>query len=132
MAHANQVGTTRSPDEPYIEHPRRVAQLILEQRFFNENFKRECLTIAYLHDVLEDTSMTLEYLKENGLTDEQAEALTAITRREDQSYLEHIIECKENAIAKAVKICDLSDKITDLKKGSLRDKYELARHMLMY
>ena len=132
MAHANQVGTTRSPDEPFIEHPRRVAKLISEQKFYDDTIKREYLTVAYLHDVLEDTSMTLEYLKENGLTDEQADALIAITRREGQSYLEHILACKKNTIAKVVKIYDLADKIGDLKKGSLKDKYELARHILTY
>lgn len=132
LAHANQVGTTRSPDEPYIEHPRRVASLIAKQTYINEEFKRDCLTVAYLHDVLEDTDMTLDYLKENHLSQEQEAALIAITRIEGQSYLQHILDCKENPIARVVKQADLADKIGDLKPGSLKDKYELAQFILTY
>ena len=56
-AHANQV---RSSGEPYITHPVAVAYILLEL-----GMDTDTICAALLHDVVEDTDVTLEELKKN-------------------------------------------------------------------
>jgi (p)ppGpp synthase/HD superfamily hydrolase len=41
---------------------------------------------AVLHDVIEDTPMTLEDIKKQGFSDEIIDALDCLTRRDGESY----------------------------------------------
>lgn len=53
MAHAGQIDKAR---EPYINHPARVADRLEYGRFFDR-------AVAWLHDVVEDTTVTLDDLR---------------------------------------------------------------------
>jgi len=46
-------------NEPYINHPCRVAEMVGESR----NFTPEMLSAAYLHDTVEDTGVTLSDIR---------------------------------------------------------------------
>lgn len=68
--------------------------------------------VALLHDVVEDTPMTFDDLREEGFPEYIIEALDAITRRKPQEQKgaarwDYIKRCKANPIARAVKIADL-------------------------
>lgn len=68
--------------------------------------------VALLHDVVEDTPMTFDDLREAGFPEYIIEALDAITRRKPQEQTgdgrwEYIKRCKANPIARVVKIADL-------------------------
>lgn len=94
-------GRTDKGGQPYILHPIRIMmrQTTLEAR-----------QVALLHDVIEDTDMTLDHIREYGFSEVVIEAMDAITRRPDEPYLSEYIErVALNRIATAVKIDDLLD-----------------------
>ena len=109
MAHAGQVDKA---GEPYFNHPKRVA---------NNFAGEEEVIVALLHDVVEDTDITLEHLKAEGFSDTVLEALDAITKREGESYDDFINRVKENPIALVVKLADLKDNMDILRLPALTE-----------
>ena len=115
---------------PYIEHPARVVGYL-------ENPTAGEATVAWLHDVVEDTSVTLEDIKDN-FGSRVAEAVDAITCRPDESKLHYYARVKLNPIALTVKAADLADNtdpkrlqlLEPDKRAELEAKYVLARHQL--
>ncbi len=86
--------------QPYILHPLRVML-----RTDNE-IERIC---AVLHDVIEDTPITLEMLKDDGFPSEVLTVLEALTKRQGESYEDFISRVLENETACRVKLADLAD-----------------------
>ena len=120
-------GQKRWNGEPYITHPVAVAAAI------GIGFDDESAAVALLHDVVEDTSVTLDeieaLLPADSDIDYIMQAIAAITHYKEDSYASYIYELSYNRCATAVKIADLKHNLSDLKPGQRRDKYELA---LMY
>lgn len=85
---------------PYILHPLRV---MLAAREGDER------VVAVLHDVVEDSDWTIERLKAEGLTEVQAAALDAVTRREGEDYFDFVDRAGRDPLGRAVKILDLRD-----------------------
>lgn len=84
-------------------------------------------TVAYLHDILEDTDCTSTVLHDEGFSEEIIDAVVAITRRKDeQFYFDFIERVSENPIAKIVKICDLENNM-DIRRLSKFGDYEMKR-----
>lgn len=83
----------------YINHPMTVAAMVNED---NEKI------VAYLHDVVEDTNVTLADLKEVGFDNNVIEAIDAITKRDGENYDDYIYRVSNNKIAKQVKIADMT------------------------
>jgi (p)ppGpp synthase/HD superfamily hydrolase len=86
----------------YIGHPLRVMASM--------NTLTEQIT-AVLHDVIEDSDVTLEDLRAEGVTEEILSALDCLTRREGESYEAFIDRIKPNPLARAVKFADLTDNL---------------------
>ena len=82
---------------PYIFHPYHLAEQM-------EDEYTTC--VALLHDVVEDTDVTLEELAAI-FPKEVVEAVALMTHREGEPYLEYVARIKDNPIAKAVKLADL-------------------------
>ena len=82
---------------PYFTHP-----LIVAQQMESEY---EICT-ALLHDVIEDTDITLEEL-EKIFPSEITEALKLLTHQEGIDYFDYILTIKDNPIALKVKLADL-------------------------
>ena len=82
---------------PYIFHPMHLAELM--------DTEEECI-VAILHDVVEDTDITFEYL-EKEFSDTIVEAIKLLTRDKSIPYDEYIMKLKDNEIAKKVKLADL-------------------------
>ena len=81
---------------PYVFHPMAVAS----------NMTNEVSTVvALLHDVVEDTDITLSDLSAFG--DEVCLALSLLTRNSDDDYYDYIEKLSTNEIAREVKIADL-------------------------
>ena len=93
-AHINQVDKS---EVPYIYHPIHLAEQM--------NTEIECI-VALLHDVVEDTDVTFEQLKQD-FPEEVIEALKLLTHDKKVDYMEYIKAIKKNDIAKKVKIADL-------------------------
>ncbi|NTW71347.1 MAG: GTP pyrophosphokinase [Eubacteriaceae bacterium] len=93
-------GQTDKAGQPYILHPLRV---MLSRK--NE-LERVC---AVLHDVIEDTDITFDDLRNDGFTEEMIAVLDALTRRDGETYEEFIDRVIDNKIACNVKLADLYD-----------------------
>ena len=119
LAHIDQVD---KGGNPYIEHPRAVSRLVttdLEK------------TVAWLHDVVEDTFVTLEDLKRVGFSDVVVMAVDAITRRYNESredYLERVIR---NPIAVMVKLADLTNNadLTRIENPTDKDRERTQKYI---
>lgn len=93
-------GQTDKGGNPYILHPIRLAS---KAKTIEESI------IAVLHDVVEDSNMTLFDLKNDGFSSNVIAALDCLTRRADESYEEFIKRIKLNPLASKVKLLDLED-----------------------
>ncbi len=102
--------------QPYILHPLRV--------MFSRKNETERIC-AVLHDVIEDTDITLDYLRSEGLSEEILIALDALTRRESETYDKFIDRIINNNIASHVKLADLCDNMDILRiKNPTKKDYE--------
>lgn len=99
MASVAHTGAVDKAGKPYIEHPARVAAWVKEPRE---------KVVAWLHDVVEDTNITLEEI-EKEFGKDTAEAVNAITHRKDEPWADYLARAKANEVARAVKIADLID-----------------------
>ena len=98
---------------PYILHPIHVA----------EQMKDEVTTIvALLHDVVEDTSVTLEDLKKYGFSQEVLEAIEVLTHKDGVKYMDYIRNLANNPVARKVKIEDIKHNTDLTRTTNLNDK----------
>jgi guanosine-3',5'-bis(diphosphate) 3'-pyrophosphohydrolase len=94
-----------SPEgEPFILHPLRV---MLAMRGTGRQMA------AVLHDVLEDTPMTVDELRAEGLPGAVIAAIIVLTRRDGTSYEDYIERVALNPIARAVKAADIADNLAN-------------------
>lgn len=113
-AHKNQLDKSGMP---YVYHPFHVA----------EQMKDEYSTcVALLHDVVEDTDITLDELKSNEFPDDVIEALSLMTHSDDVPYLDYIRNLKDNPIARRVKLADLAHN-SDLSRLDVVDEKAVER-----
>lgn len=82
----------------YIKHPETVASFVVTD---------EEKAVAYLHDVLEDTEMTLEDLRDYGFPEEVLAAIDILTKKKGQEYQDYLVIVKNNELARVVKLADL-------------------------
>ena len=113
---------------PYIYHP-----IHLAEQMDDEN----TICVALLHDVVEDTDITLEELKSEGFHDEVIAALKLLTHDDKVPYMEYVRAVKTNAIATKVKLADLRHNsdltrldIVDEKAVKRAEKYKEAINIL--
>lgn len=94
-AHAGQMDKS---GVPYLYHPIHLAEQMTDEA---------TTTAALLHDVVEDTEMTLDDLREAGILPEVIDAIALLTHAPGVPYLEYVRELRKNPIARAVKLADL-------------------------
>lgn len=82
----------------YIKHPETVANFVTTD---------EEKIVAYLHDVIEDTNVTLKELKTYGFSEVILEAIDIITKKKGQTYQNYLELVKTNELARIVKLADL-------------------------
>lgn len=114
--------------QPYILHPLRVMLRM------GDNTKR---IVAVLHDVVEDTSVTLDDLRQAGFSIEEIEAVDALTKRPGETRLQAAARAACNPIAYEVKLADNADNMDLSRIASPTDKdqarmaeYQLVRELL--
>lgn len=96
-AHAGQVDKA---GQPYIYHPLRVMMSL--------DTPEEKMA-AVLHDVIEDSELTLEDLRVSGFSEQVIQAVESVTKREGENYEDFVERASHNAIGKKVKLADLKD-----------------------
>ena len=122
------LGQVDKAGEDYIKHPEKVASFVKTD---------EEKAVAYLHDVIEDTELTLEDLYEYGFSKEVIEAVDIITKKRGEDYQSYLNSVKKNKLARAVKLADLrhNSDLTRLTKVTEKDierkeKYQKAINFL--
>lgn len=112
---------------PYIAHPFRVML-----RLHDEGADEDMLVAAILHDVVEDTNITLEQIAL--AFGEHVEFLVDSVTRRDETYMDFIARvrtCGPNAIA--LKLADIADN-TDPRRpriDKLAERYTKAKELLL-
>jgi (p)ppGpp synthase/HD superfamily hydrolase len=109
----------------YIQHSLRIMHRM--------NTRTEQI-VGVLHDIIEDTPITLQGLQEKGYSPEVIDALDCLTKREGENYDEFIMRCRANPIALKVKIADLEDNmdIRRLDKVTASDLERLNRYLVAW
>lgn len=98
--------------EPYILHPLRV---MMKMKSPAERI------VAVLHDVVEDSAITLADLRVAGFAADIIGAVDGLTRRENESYEDYIARASLDPIARKVKIADLEDNMDLRRLNNLED-----------
>ena len=116
---------------PYIFHPYHLAEQMDDEI--------SC-TVALLHDVVEDTSITFADL-EKKFPEQVVESVMLLTHDEKVDYFDYIRKIKTNAIAAKVKLADIKHNSNEarsigsnLTKEQLlywKEKYAKAKEILL-
>jgi GTP diphosphokinase / guanosine-3',5'-bis(diphosphate) 3'-diphosphatase len=113
-AHA---GQTDKAGQPYILHPLRVMLAV--------NSLPEKMA-AVMHDVVEDTSVTMADLQSDGFAPEVLAAIEALTKTTGETRLAAAQRAVVNPIARVVKLADVADNM-DLSRISEPTEKDYAR-----
>ncbi|MFH0736470.1 MAG: GTP pyrophosphokinase [bacterium] len=98
---------------PYILHPLRV---MLKMKTEEE------MIVAVLHDVIEDSDLSIGYLEKIGFSKEIVQAVQIVTRDETVNYDDYISNIQTNTIATKVKLADIEDNMNLLRLNTLDEK----------
>ncbi|NGZ83904.1 HD domain-containing protein [Duganella aceris] len=125
-AHAGQVDKA---GQPYILHPLRVMLRVASD---HERMA------AVLHDVVEDTGVSLPQLEAEGFAPQVVAAVEALTKRPGESRLDAAQRAAADPIARRVKLADNAENmdLTRIPHPSERDyarveEYKLVREILL-
>lgn len=123
-AHSKQ---QRKNGEPFINHPQRVVEAIeMTPRIYNLVEDMDMLyACAWLHDVVEDTDITIEDIQQEFGKD-ISDTIEILTRPEGMSYDEYgmRIQHSMNPYAMAVKYVDLFDNLSHIGDGAFKKEKE--------
>ena len=121
-------GITDKSGSPYVLHCIR-AMMTVESL--------DAKMVAVMHDLIEDTPMTLAQLRTKGFSEQVVNGVDLVTHKDDVSYPDYIVAIKKNSIATEVKLADLKDN-TSLnrtlyrEKSSAKDCARIQRYLLSY
>lgn len=105
----------------YFQHPMRVAM-----RCHSDEEKM----VALLHDTIEDTDITAEYLLREGFSQEVVDGILSVTKRKGESYDDFVRRAKLNPLGHAVKIHDLEDNLDVMRLDEVSP--QMATRMTKY
>ena len=106
----------------YIMHPIRVAERCKDPR---------AKIVALLHDTIEDTDVTTDYLRSEGFPEEIISGVLSVTKQGGESYEDFVRRAAKNVIGREVKIADLEDNmdIRRLKEITEDDVARLRKYL---
>ncbi len=102
---------------PYVFHPFHLAEQMTDE---------ETVATALLHDVVEDTDLTLDDLKAMGFPERVLSALALLTHDPAVPYMEYVAAVKNNPIARAVKLADLRHN-SDMSRFDTVSEWDIKR-----
>lgn len=125
-AHAGQRDRSGAP---YAFHPFHVAEQMDTE---------DEVCAALLHDVVEDSDISLDDLRAEGFPERIVHAVDLLTHDESVPYLDYVRGIRGNALAEKVKLADLDhnndftrlDMVTDADRRRRAEKYEPAYRIL--
>lgn len=108
--HAGQMYGTHN----YTYHLEQVASMLRRMaadKPIGESEVDTLVSIAWLHDILEDTAVTREELEQSS-NEEIIVAVECLTKRKGERYLDYIARVKSNDYARLTKIADSNCNLT--------------------
>lgn len=105
---------------PYIAHPLHVAESMIDET---------STIVALLHDVVEDTDVTLDDLYDLGFDNNVTDAIKLLTHDVSVPYMDYVLKIKDNPVARSVKIADLQH---NLDSTRLKDPNKPSNKMNTY
>jgi hypothetical protein len=131
MAHEGQQYLS-DPPRAYISHVQQVVNMV---SMFTDD--PDTLAAAWLHDVLEDTKVTVNVLREFGVSDNVIHYAAMLTRQKGRTpaervpYFEYIKRIRGEPAARIVKLCDLAANLQAKPPESLAGRYVKALFILL-
>lgn len=118
MAHEGQVDKGGAP---YILHPLQVMLRLQDP---------QARTVAVLHDVVEDSPVSLEDLREQGFSEGVLSALEALTKRAGEDYQAFVERAGRDPLARQVKLADLAENsdLSRIPAPSAKDLERVAKY----
>ena len=121
LAKQHHEGQTDKAGNPYIEHPLRV---------MNQVESKEEKIVAVLHDIVEDTDISLNDLRNEGFSEEVVSAVECLTKQDGENYDSYIERISFNPLAVKIKLADLEDNrdLTRLPQVTDKDLERLEKY----
>ena len=121
LAKQHHKGQTDKAGKPYIEHPFRV---------MNQMKSEKEKIVAVLHDIVEDTDISLNDLKNEGFSEEVVSAVECLTKQDGENYDSYIERISFNPLAVKIKLADLEDNrdLTRLPQVTDKDLERLEKY----
>ena len=107
----------------------------VSQKVANAGYSSEYVVVAFLHDVVEDTSATIEEIAlEFG--EEVAKAVDAMSKRKEEAYEAYLHRVTMNSMASVVKFYDMehnSDigRLSTIREKDLKRVEKYKKYMLL-
>lgn len=102
---------------PYVFHPFHLAEQMEDE---------ETTVVALLHDVIEDTDMTIDALRDMGFSERVISAIALMTHAPEVPYMDYVAKIKNDPIARKVKLADLRHN-SDMTRLDTVTPYDIER-----
>lgn len=121
-------GVTDKSGAPYVLHCIRAMMSVASM---------EAKMVAVMHDLVEDTPMTIDQLRERGFSEDVLLGVELVTHKDTDSYEDYIVRIKGNPIAREVKLADLKDNTAPgralyRETNKVRDVVRIQKYLLSY
>ena len=136
VAWAAHEGQVDKAGAPYIDHPGRVA--VAAHLSAPTHLAEYAAAVGWLHDVVEDTGVTSDQLRQDGFPEAVIAGVDAMTKRKGEDVAEYFGRVRADELARIVKKADLDDNTSpervrklDLEtRVRLEEKYARSRELL--
>ena len=118
LAFAAHNGQTDKAGLPYICHPLHVAEQMTDE---------DSTVTALLHDVAEDTEVSLAEIAAAGFRPQVMQALALLTHDKAVPYLDYVRALAPNELARRVKLADIRHNMDDTRLGPLSEEVRQRR-----
>lgn len=121
-------------DDTTYQHAMRVAAYVSNDNLIPEHKKDECIVLAVMHDLLEDTKFNIVSFPMNSYL---KDCLKILTKSKDETYEEYIKHIKHeysyHPEAFWVKLADIKDHLcqTETLTDKLKEKYLMVMPYLL-
>jgi len=106
-----------------FRHDGKTQYIVHVENVVDNLISRDEKILGWLHDVLEDSSMTKEDLFNNGIAECYIHMLDILTKKNHEIYINYINNLMDNVVAKTVKVADIVANLTDKPTRNQIKKY---------
>lgn len=117
LAQTYHAGQRYGAIEPYFEY--HVQGVVDALRL--HNLGDEYIIAGYLHDIVEDTEVDIETIK-NLFGEDIAASVAALTKGENEDRAQYLTRCAKNKVARLVKLHDAMFNLTNCYKNKNKTK----------